>query len=99
MPLSIHFYLLSCILLMGCYLDWHNGTDDSNSKFTACSWEPVPRPPSEQEKITHESALAPAKPWYQQCIRGKAVMAPRRAILPQDKAKVHLSPRLISSTC
>ncbi len=47
----------------------------------------MPRPPSEQEKITHELTHIAAKLGCQQRIRGEAVMSPHWAALPQDKDK------------
>jgi hypothetical protein len=35
----------------------------------------------------HELTHIPAKYWCQQCVRGKAAMAPHRVALPQDKDK------------
>ena len=47
----------------------------------------VPTPPTEIEKEMHNLTHIPAKPWCPLCIRGKAMMAPHRAVLPEEKDK------------
>ncbi len=46
-----------------------------------------PKPPSPEEKATHELTHIPARPWCEQRIRGKAVMNPHRAVLPHEHEK------------
>ena len=47
----------------------------------------MPKAPSAEERVLHELTHIPARPWCEQCIRGKAAMTPHRAILPQDRDK------------
>ena len=50
----------------------------------------VPKPLSPEEKAMHELTHIPARPWREQCIRGKAVMNPHRAIFPREREKRHV---------
>ena len=47
----------------------------------------VPKAPSAEERVLHELTHIPARPWCEQCIRGKAAMTPHRAKLPQEREK------------
>ncbi len=43
--------------------------------------------PSPEERALHELTHITAKPWCEQCIRGKAVMNPHNTILPHNREK------------
>jgi hypothetical protein len=47
----------------------------------------APTAPTELEKEMHNMTHIPAKPWCSLRIRGKATMAPHRAVLPQEREK------------
>ena len=47
----------------------------------------APTPPTELEMQMHSMTHIPAKPWCPLCIRGKATMAPHRAVLPSEREK------------
>ncbi len=47
----------------------------------------APKPPSPDERALYELTHTPVIPWCEQCVRGRAVVNPHRAILPQGREK------------